>query len=288
MQRLPGTPYAGCWEFPGGKLESGEDASTALARELQEELGIAPTQARPLIRIRHDYPERSVRLACARVDAWTGDLTAREGHPLAWVMPDEITAYDMLAADRPIIAALRLPATYAVTPDLPEAPLLDHLARLLESDHPLIQLRAPSLGTRFADVATMAIARARERGATLILNGSPALARTLDADGVHLNAARLRELTERPLPSDRWVGASCHTADELAHARAIGCDFAVLGPVAPTASHPGAAPLGWDAFAALADCAGLPVYAIGGLHPDDAATAWAHHGQGVAGISAFQ
>src|SRR5690606_13329831 len=127
---------------------------------------------------------------------------------------DDIAAYDMLAADRPIIAALRLPVTYAVTPDLPETALLEHLARLLESSYPLIQLRAPSLGTRFADVASAAIACARERGATLILNGSPALARTLDADGVHLNAARLRELTERPLPANRWVGASCHTADE--------------------------------------------------------------------------
>ncbi len=278
---------AGRWEFPGGKLEQSEDAPTALARELREELGIVPSRARPLIRIRHDYPERRVRLDCARVDAWEGTVVAREGHPLAWVAPDEIATYDMLAADRPIIAALRLPDRYAITADLPEGALFDDVVRLLDAGHAFIQLRAPSLGARYADVAVAAIARCRARGATLILNADPTLARALDADGVHLSAARLRALSERPLPPDRWVGASCHDADELAHARAVGCDFAVVGPVLPTASHPGAAPLGWSAFATLADCAGMPVYAIGGLRPDDAATAWAHHGQGVAGISAW-
>lgn len=287
MQRLPGTPMAGQWEFPGGKLEAGEDAPTALARELREELGVAPTEARPLIRIRHDYPERKVRLDCARIDAWDGTVSAREGHSLAWVMPDDIASYDMLAADRPIIAALRLPNRYAVTADLPEDTVFHDVARLLDAGHRFIQLRAPSLGVRYANVAAEAIARCRANGAALILNSDPSLAQELDADGVQLSAARLRALTARPLPANRWVGASCHDTDELAHARAIGCDFAVVGPVTPTASHPGSVPLGWEAFAALADCAGMPVYAIGGLRPDDAATAWAHRGQGVAGISAW-
>src|SRR5690606_27744439 len=74
MQRLPGTRYAGRWEFPGGKFEAGETAERALGRELDEELGIVPTRVRPLMRIRHDYPERRVRLHCLRVDAWTGDV----------------------------------------------------------------------------------------------------------------------------------------------------------------------------------------------------------------------
>lgn len=276
---------AGQWEFPGGKFETGEEAPAALTRELFEELGVIPIRTRPLIRIRHDYPERSVRLDCARVDHWEGEVFAHEGHPLAWVAPDELTTYEMLAADRPIVAALRLPTHYAVTADASTDALLDGVARLLTAGDTFIQFRAPSLGARYADAAAAAIALCRARGATLILNGDPALARALDADGVHLNAARLRALSTRPLPANRWVGASCHDAEALAHARAIGCDFAVVGPVAPTASHPGATPLGWDAFAALADCAGLPVYAIGGLRRSDATTAWAYHGQGVAGIS---
>jgi 8-oxo-dGTP diphosphatase len=274
-RRLPGTHMAGRWEFPGGKVHSGEDAAQALARELDEELGIRPTRLRPLIRIAHDYPDRKVLLDCWSVDGWDGALTAREGHPLAWVRPGDLSDYDLLEADRPMVTALRLPDRYAITDQDP--------ARLLEDGVRLIQLRTPNLETCAPD----AIQQCREQGATLLLNSDPEYAAALGADGVHLNSQRLLALDRRPLPSDRWVAASCHDARELAHARAIGCDFAVLGPVAMTTSHAEADPLGWPRFAALADCAGMPVYALGGMGVDDIETAWAHHGQGIAGISAF-
>jgi 8-oxo-dGTP diphosphatase len=86
-------------------------------------------------------------------------------------------------------------------------------------------------------------------------------------------------------PSGLLAAASCHDSTELARAMALDLDFAVLGPVKPTASHPGAAPLGWRRFAELARGASLPVYAIGGLRPadlDDARRAGAH---GLAMIS---
>ena len=83
------------------------------------------------------------------------------------------------------------------------------------------------------------------------------------------------------------VGASCHDAGDLARARAAGCDFAVLGPVQETASHPGAAVLGWRGFERLARGAGLPVFAIGGLGDDDISAAASRGGQGTAAIRAF-
>ena len=86
---------------------------------------------------------------------------------------------------------------------------------------------------------------------------------------------------------DCWFGASCHDAAELAAARALGADYAVLGPVLPTGSHPGAKVLGWGGFESLARNAGMPVYAIGGLRPDHVAEAQRYGGQGVAGISAY-
>jgi 8-oxo-dGTP diphosphatase len=89
------------------------------------------------------------------------------------------------------------------------------------------------------------------------------------------------------LPAGQPVAASCHGLDDLLAAQRIGCDFAVLGHVAATPSHPDRAPLGWDAFARLRESVSLPIYAIGGVGPDDLATARAHGAQGVAGIRAF-
>lgn len=272
-QRLPGTSMAGRWEFPGGKVEPAESPQQALVRELQEELGIVPSAYRPLMRIHHDYAERKVMLDFWRVSAWSGVVTAREGHPLAWVTPDALRGYDLLEADRPLVNALRLPDRYAITAGAPD---------LLTGDAGLVQVRAPD-AARFA----AAIARAQAAGRRVLVNDTPEQALALSADGVHLTAARLMSLDHRPLPADRWVAASCHNARELAHARDIGCDFAVLGPVRKTASHPNASPLGWQQFAALAEVAGLPVYALGGMALEDLETAWQHHAQGIAGISAF-
>ena len=67
---------------------------------------------------------------------------------------------------------------------------------------------------------------------------------------------------------------------------ALGFDYAVLGPVNPTASHPGAATLGWEAFQRIARHATLPVYAIGGLNPADLEAAWRAGAHGIAMISA--
>ena len=82
-----------------------------------------------------------------------------------------------------------------------------------------------------------------------LLNRDVALARALGV-GVHLGS-ELQDLQERPLPEGQLVAASCHDLEQLQAAQRLGCDFAVLGPVQATASHPDAVPLGWEAFAAL-------------------------------------
>jgi 8-oxo-dGTP diphosphatase len=120
----------------------------------------------------------------------------------------------------------------------------------------------------------------------LLINADIELARELGI-GVHLHAAQLRELNERPLSNAQWVGASCHDADELERAAMIGADFATLSPVRSTSSHPDALPIGWERFAELVREARLPVYALGGVGPDDLDRARAAGAQGVAGISAF-
>jgi 8-oxo-dGTP diphosphatase len=76
--------------------------------------------------------------------------------------------------------------------------------------------------------------------------------------------------------------ASCHTRADIERAGRLQLDFAVVGPVLPTPSHPGAATLGWQGFAAIAAEAQLPLYALGGLTRGDLDVAVAHGAQGVA------
>jgi 8-oxo-dGTP diphosphatase len=149
----------------------------------------------------------------------------------------------------------------------------------------LIQLRQPQWPLdALAAVARRALEACRAQGAQLLLNADARLAAILGLDGVHLPAHAAASLTQRPLPRERWVGVSCHDANELAHAIAIGADFATLSPVFETPSHADAHPLGWERFEELVADATIPVYALGGLEPDDIDAAQMAGAQGIAAI----
>jgi mutator protein MutT len=118
-QRPPAKHLAGGWEFPGGKLEPGEERSAGLARELQEELGIAIATPRPLIRVRHAYPSREVLLDVWVVRHYRGEPRGLDGQALRWCTRDELAEVELLPADGPIVRAVWLPErlTQASTPD---------------------------------------------------------------------------------------------------------------------------------------------------------------------------
>lgn len=107
--RPDGKPYAGYWEFPGGKVEAGESIEEALRRELHEELGITIDSAAVWKVTEHDYPHALVRLHWCKVTAWTGELEMREGQAMRWqqlpldvapVLPGAIPVLGWLAAER--------------------------------------------------------------------------------------------------------------------------------------------------------------------------------------------
>lgn len=108
-QRPPGTHLAGGWEFPGGKIEPGEERSAGLARELHEELGITIGPCRPLIRVRHAYPTREVLLDMWVVKRYRGEPRGLDGQALRWCTRDELATVELLPADGPIVRALWLP-----------------------------------------------------------------------------------------------------------------------------------------------------------------------------------
>lgn len=288
-QRPAGKHLAGAWEFPGGKREPGESPEAALRRELAEEIGIDAGAVIPLIAVPWHYPEKSILLDVFEVRDWNGSAHGREGQALRWCAVADVRALPMPPADRPVITALRLPAHYPVTPEPgdDDASFLRGFGQLLDNGETCIQLRCKSVSvSRRRALAQAARALAREAGAQVLINGDAALADELGV-GLHLPSSMLMQMKQRPFTSDRWVAASCHDALGLARAAAVGVDFAVLGPVLPTRSHPHTATLGWDRFAELVARAPLPVFALGGLTPSDLSAARNVGAQGVAGISAF-
>lgn len=108
-KRPPGRPLAGLWEFPGGKVEAGEQPEEALIRELREELGleIAKEDLTPLTFASHAYPDFHLLMPVYLCRRWQGRLTAHEGQELLWVRPDTLHLYDMPPADAPLKIALR-------------------------------------------------------------------------------------------------------------------------------------------------------------------------------------
>lgn len=284
-QRPAHKHLGGMWEFPGGRIEEGEEPRAGLARELHEELGIELAACEPLIHVRHAYPEKTVSLWFYRVTNWRGEPHGREGQPLKWVVPDAIAAGELPPADVPVVRALQLPPLYAISAAtrLGREVFLEKAAGVLAGGASMIQLREPDLAP--ADYALLArdlLRLCRQYDAKLLLNADPVIVSQLGADGVHLSSRRLMALAARPLPGEMLVAASCHDETEIAHAARIGCDFCVLSPVLPTASHPDAPTLGWDRFRELSVRASMPVYALGGMKPEHLATARARWGQGVA------
>jgi 8-oxo-dGTP diphosphatase len=292
-QRPPGKHLAGGWEFPGGKCAEDEAPIDALRRELIEELGVTITGARPLIRYRHDYDDRSIDLDVWKVEAWHGEPNGLEGQALDWVEPGQLMAHDLLPADRPISIALQLPARYLITGGSDRAgDFRDRLARALDAGLRLVQLRLPGVPERtLSACARTAAELCRARGARMLVNGEPLAAASIavevGAAGIHAPSRYLCGLDRDALPAGMLCGVSCHDRGELEIAVAAGADFAVLGPIRATLSHPGGRGMGWERFGEIVDDLPIPVYALGGVGPADIDVARAAGGQGVAGISAF-
>ena len=251
-QRPRGRHMAGRWEFPGGKLQSGEDPFAGLRRELIEELGVVVREARPLIRLRHEYPDRRVLLDVWQVTAYDGEPQPRDAQALAWARPDDLPKHDLLEADRAIVTALRLP----------------RLARYLNRAEELKALKGSAAQTVFWDLPeggdealdAVAVGTARAAGHRIFVAGS-------DIDAVRAAAIAgcdgvvLRWFGQN-LHVDRsgafLVGVHCDDAEGAMQAVAEGAHFLVIAP--------DDGPLSERLLARICEMVGRPVFA--GWYPD--------------------
>ena len=279
----------GLWEFPGGKIESGESAEQALARELKEELAINLITATPLITVKHQYPDLAVQLNVFLVTHFSGDAKSCVDQLFKWVNPAELAHHEFPAANQPIITAAQLPPYYAILDDADadESLLLINLQKILTRGIKLIQLRLKTLPPETIEkFIELAYPLCKQQRALLLINSAVKNAENFTVDGIHLTSRHLMDNVKRP-KNRLWVAASCHNLQELQHAQTIGADFAVLAPILATKTHPETEPLGWEQFTDLVSQVNLPVYALGGLSESGLDRVRQAGGQGVAAIRAF-
>lgn len=287
-QRPSGKPMAGYWEFPGGKLEVGESVFAALVREFREELGLEVIEAVPWVQRIFSYPHAKVRLHYWRILVWQGVAHGREGQILSWETVGHADGKPWLPGALPLKRWLLLPSWYAISNATGEGHVqfLRHLdAALAQQQISFLQLREKSLESDvFKRLFQEVQARTREHGIHLLVNSAHPERYWHMADGVHYTTAALLTLEDRPQVP--WCAASCHDEMSLMRVGQIGLDFAVLGPVKQTPSHPDSPSLGWERFCNIVQNGAVPVYALGGLERADLAEAMRHGAQGVAAIRA--
>ena len=282
-RRPENKPYEGYWEFPGGKIESGESHLYALNRELMEELGIQIELSYPWITRVYTYSHATVRLFFYRIVKWHGEPYANENQELSWQFAENIKVVPMLPANVAVLRALSLPPVYQITnaADLGVEDELIKLKNSFQQGTRLVQIREPEMiKDELRLFAHKVVELAHFYGAKVLMNGDSELSKEIGMDGVHFSSAQLMAATSRP--ETDLCGASCHNTEELFQAERLSMDFVVLGPVLLTLSHPGATPMGWRKFATFIRDFPLPVYALGGMQLEDLTTAWEHGGHGIA------
>lgn len=277
-------------EFPGGKVELGEPVVAALQRELEEELGIHvdihSSRLEPLIKVVHDYADKSVCLDVWNVCDYTGEPFGKEGQHVEWMNADKLNPCDFPEANAPIITALKLPRKLMITPDISGdiESINNTIVKRIECHNPShVVLRLPRISNeQYRKVAKQLVTK--YPAIHWQLHNDSELAEQLNT-GLHLPSRALNADSLECTSGN--LSASIHSTKELLKAQTLGVDFVLLGAVLPTLTHMNADQLGWPVFEEIVQHATVPVYALGGMTHKHIATAIACGAQGVAGIRLF-
>jgi 8-oxo-dGTP diphosphatase len=261
--RPAGKPYAGFWEFPGGKVEPGESIEQALARELGEELGVRVADSYPWTVMEYDYPHAYVRLHFRRVFEWSGTPRPAEGQCLRYLQPGTEAPAPLLPAAVPALRWIQLPAASLASPAscMQAAQAIAWIDAALARGARQIVWHEPRLGTADLEEALRhAHAAARAYGVRLLLDSRDRQRLAVpppqdDAGSCYLDAFALRAARVRP--PGAWVGAGVRVPGDLDQAAALGCDFAILETAG---ERDGGSDAAWQCIAELGRAAPLPLF----------------------------
>ena len=292
-QRQKHQTFAEKWEFPGGKVEKGESFEEALIREFKEELNIDTQQWQPLIEVPWHYEKLSVRLHVFETEMFSGNPIGNEGQEVAWFLPNELSDLDFPEANKGIVSAIQLPHQYMMSgpyQDVEDA--LNKIQQGLASGIEICQLKNRGLNPdTFTDLVCRATVMCHSQGAKILLNGDIALLEQFpDVDGIQLSAQAIGDhhsQASRPIHQGKLLGISTHSLTDIEKALTLEPNFLMLSPIKPTASHPDLLALGWQEFERLVKEVVVPVYALGGMKPEDVERARNFGAQGVAAISGY-
>lgn len=279
---------AGLWEFPGGKVEKGEDIHSALKRELYEELGIKVEKAMQLTTISYDYPDKGVLLDVWQVNEWSDEPESRENQELSWVNTNELSCYDFPEANKHIIQTLSLTPVYLISPQSYEnaCDFTSKIEQCFSFGIKLFQLRLDSIiEPEYSQLINRLSKLTQNNNVKFILNGEPSDIKKYTVDGIHIKSKQLFNFCERPISEKFILGASCHNEKELIQAEKLNVNYAFLSPVKKTSSHPDSIPLGWETFQRLSKKVKFPVYALGGMSLNEMEIAKYNNAYGIAMIS---